>query len=495
MSEPIKFLIVDDIAENIVALEALLRRDGLQIHSALSGRQALELLLVNDYALALIDVNMPEMDGFELAELMRGVERLRQVPIIFVTAGSRESKRMFRGFESGAVDFLYKPVDPLILRNKADVFYQLSLQRQQLAEQARRAQESEALLRTVLDATSALIYVKDVNGRFVLCNRALEALFGYPPGGLVGRSDHDLLLANEVDGVLGNDARVLASEGVIDVEESTAVHGQLRTYISSKVAMRDASGEVWGVCGISTDISEQKRLSEDLERAVRTREDILAIVSHDLRNPLNVIGVTADMLRMQADRENDARLRSQAQLLRRSVAHMDRLIRDLLDMASLRAGRLSIQADVHDLQRIVDEAMSTQSVAAQLKVIDLESDVQTGEIQLFCDGDRIQQVLANLIGNAIKFSTEGTRVWLRVTPVDDGVQFSIVDSGPGIRPEDESHLFDPYWSGDQNKRGGVGLGLYIARGIVEAHGGRIWSEQTPHGGAALCFVLPCKSAG
>jgi signal transduction histidine kinase len=131
----VKFLLVDDLADNLVALEALLERDGLELYTARSGRQALELLLVHDFALALVDVQMPEMDGFELAETMRGVERSKHVPIIFVTAGRREQNRVFRGYETGAVDFLFKPVDAHILKHKADVFFQLYRQKQQLAEQ------------------------------------------------------------------------------------------------------------------------------------------------------------------------------------------------------------------------------------------------------------------------------------------------------------------------------------------------------------------------
>jgi two-component system, sensor histidine kinase and response regulator len=133
----VKFLLVDDLDENLVALEALLARDHLEILKARSGREALELLLVHDVALALIDVRMPDIDGFELAELMRGSARTRNVPIIFVTAESSEEHRIFKGYDAGAVDFLQKPVDPRILRHKTETFFQLERQRQQLAETLR----------------------------------------------------------------------------------------------------------------------------------------------------------------------------------------------------------------------------------------------------------------------------------------------------------------------------------------------------------------------
>ncbi len=134
MNEPVKILLIDDVEENLVALDALLRREGVQLLQARSGSDALELLLVHEISLALLDVQMPEMDGFELAELMRGAERTKHVPIIFVTAGTRDPKRVFKGYETGAVDFLFKPIDPHILRSKVDVFIELARQRLQLAQ-------------------------------------------------------------------------------------------------------------------------------------------------------------------------------------------------------------------------------------------------------------------------------------------------------------------------------------------------------------------------
>ena len=137
MTPPTKCLIVDDTAENLVAMQALLRRDDLEILLARSGHEALELLLVHDVALALLDVQMADMDGFELAELMRGAERTKHVPIIFVTAGSRDPQRVFQGYETGAVDFLFKPIEPHVLRSKVDVFVELYAQRRELAEALR----------------------------------------------------------------------------------------------------------------------------------------------------------------------------------------------------------------------------------------------------------------------------------------------------------------------------------------------------------------------
>ena len=142
MTARVKCLLVDDLEENLLALSALLRRDDVEILEARSGAAALELLLAHDVALAFLDVQMPDMDGFELAELMRGSDRTRHVPIIFVTAGVRDQYRLFKGYDTGAVDFLYKPIDPHILKSKADVFFQLYRQKQQLARQLEELTET-----------------------------------------------------------------------------------------------------------------------------------------------------------------------------------------------------------------------------------------------------------------------------------------------------------------------------------------------------------------
>ena len=145
-SEPVKFLLVDDMDDNLVVLEALLRREGLMLLKARSGPEALELLLIHDVALALLDVQMPGMDGFELAELMRGAERTKHVPIIFVTAGAHDPQRVFKGYETGAVDFLFKPIEPHVLRGKSDTFFELYQQRRQLANALRLNEMFVAIL-------------------------------------------------------------------------------------------------------------------------------------------------------------------------------------------------------------------------------------------------------------------------------------------------------------------------------------------------------------
>jgi PAS domain S-box-containing protein len=362
----IKFLLVDDLAENLAVLEALLRRDDLEILSARSGTEALELLLVHDFALAFIDVQMPGMDGFELAELMRGADRSKHIPIIFVTAGSREKARVFRGYESGAVDFIFKPVDPDMLRQKADIFFDLYRQRQLLAEQLDRIQASENLLRGIMDSSAAMIFVKDLQGRYVSLNASFEKCFDIARGSFIGRSDADLLPAETVQALRENDRQVIERGDAMQFEEKILHKDGEHTYVSSKVPLRDATGKVWGICGVATDITKRKRLELDLAQAVQTREDILAVVSHDLRNPLNVIDLTVTLLKQSASAK-DERTLAQYGKIERAAGLMQRMIGDLMDMANIRAGRLSIEKQPESVQSIASEALAAHELSAREK--------------------------------------------------------------------------------------------------------------------------------
>lgn len=189
---PVKFLMVDDLDENLVALEALLRRDGLELIKARSGSEALELLLKHDIALALLDVQMPEMNGFELAELMRSLERTRRIPIIFVTALPADETRRFRGYEAGAVDYLQKPIDPQILKGKTGVFFELARQRNELREQADRLRHALDMLQAHTD-NSPLAYVSfDPAFRITTWSDGATRLFGWSAAEMVGKSYRDL---------------------------------------------------------------------------------------------------------------------------------------------------------------------------------------------------------------------------------------------------------------------------------------------------------------
>jgi len=372
MLEPVHFLIVDDLPENLLALEALLRREDLVVLQARSGTEALELLLKYDVALAIVDVQMPNMDGFELAELMRGMERTRRVPIIFLTAGTADRQRRFRGYEAGAVDFLHKPIEPDILRSKTDVFFELFRQRQEVAMQR-------------------------------------------------------------------DELRVATDENVRLLHES-------------------------------------RQYAAELKEADRRKDEFLAMLAHELRNPLAPVRNAVEILRLSGP-VNDA-IESAREILARQVAHMARLIDDLLDVARIARGKVRLRTERCDLAELVRQTSEDYRPTLAAIGVSFKVDVPKKPLPLTADPTRVAQVIGNLLHNAGKFTPRGGLVSVSVED-DSRERIGIVkvsDTGAGLDKAVMAHLFEPFSQADQpldRQNGGLGLGLALVKGLLELHGGSI----------------------
>jgi signal transduction histidine kinase len=224
-----------------------------------------------------------------------------------------------------------------------------------------------------------------------------------------------------------------------------------------------------------------------LDEACRAREEVLAIVSHDLRSPLSAIELTCTQLRRSLLGGRDVAM--QVDRIERASRRMDVLVRNLLDAATIDAGALRLQSAPFQVRALVEETVKLFRPVAEHKEIALEADVSTDE-SLLCDGARILQTLENLVGNALKFAPRGGRVCVQASADKGMILFEIKDSGPGIAPEELMRVFDRHWTrGDGT---GSGLGLYIAKAVVEAHGGHIWAAS--NGGTTMSFSLPLRSA-
>jgi signal transduction histidine kinase len=236
---------------------------------------------------------------------------------------------------------------------------------------------------------------------------------------------------------------------------------------------------------------DNARLYEEAQEALRSRDELLAIVSHDLRNPLDVIQFTVAMLRqtLPAD-ETNSRARKHCDMIQRSSERMIGLIRDLLDFGTIEAGKLAIDTSTHDAATLVEEALTSARLMAAQKHIEIHADLSTEPGEVLCDRPRVLQVLANLLGNALKFTSEGGTVTVTVTGQPNEVRFAVADTGPGIPPESLPHVFDRYWQAKRTANLGTGLGLAIAKGIVGAHGGTIAVESTLGQGSTFSFTLP-----
>jgi signal transduction histidine kinase len=241
---------------------------------------------------------------------------------------------------------------------------------------------------------------------------------------------------------------------------------------------------------------ESARLYREAQEATRARDTVLAIVSHDLRSPLDAVFMGASFLLDVGPAGVGAEvLEKQLRLIQRSTQRANRLIEDLLDVTRIETGRLSIEPRAHDAAALLTEAHETIRLSAEEKAIQLEHQVSDGIPEVQADHDRILQVLCNLGTNAIKFTPEGGRVTLRAESSEGQIRFTVTDTGPGMPPEQLEHIFGRFWQANHGDRRGVGLGLAIVKGIVEAHGGRIWAESELGKGSTFYFTIPAAEPG
>jgi PAS domain S-box-containing protein len=366
--------------------------------------------------------------------------------------------------------------------------------------------ETQSRLQAILDHTEAVIYAKDLEGRYILINRRYERLFGTTQAEMKGRTDHDQFPKEAADTFVANDRAVLA-RGPIQFEESVEQADGLHTYVSTKFPLLDADGRAVAVCGISTDITDRKRAEIELQRAkdaaesaTRAKTEFLANMSHELRTPMNaVIGMTQLLL----DTRLDAEQREYAETIRRSGDALLTVIADILDFSRIEAGKLVIEESEFALSQVVEEALDIVAPQAAAKGIDLgyhvDADVPAG---LFGDAGRIRQVLLNLLANALKFTEKGeVSVWVRAQPAgaDARVEltFSVKDTGIGIAPDRRERLFQSFSQLDPSttrRFGGSGLGLAISKALCELMGGRIWVESEPGRGSDFQFTITARAA-
>ncbi len=362
--------------------------------------------------------------------------------------------------------------------------------RRQYALRARR--ETEALLGATGDGVMGM----DREGRCTFLNRAGAELLGYRTRLVIGRDVHELLHHSYEDGRphLREDCRILQA-----MDSGTAISGRNEILWRAggepfpvRVSLRTMKdgAELKGAVLSFTDMTETRAAEESLRQAVRARDEVLAVVSHDLRNPVGTIYSAASLLLdLELPPEKE---REHLATVKRSAARMNRLIRDLLDVARLEAGVLSVAPAAFQVRDLVREALESHRVQAEADSVCLRERVPEEVGEAWGDRDRLLQVLSNLLGNALRFTPSGgwVEVAVRTDEVTGGLQVSVSDSGPGISQEDQERLFDRFWQVSRKDKQGAGLGLSIAKGIVEAHGGTVWVESREGEGSTFCFTVP-----
>lgn len=232
------------------------------------------------------------------------------------------------------------------------------------------------------------------------------------------------------------------------------------------------------------------RLYDEAQQAILAREAILSIVSHDLRSPLAAIKGGLQLIPQLLKKKSEEKINALVSTLGNSAIFMERLINDLLDYSKIHEGNLSLQLKEISIEKLSSDIIELSQIKAKEKSIDLSSVKNESASILICDPDRIKQVLNNLIGNAIKFTPENGKVALKIEEQKDKFYFSVVDNGPGISKESLQHIFERYWQVKKTAYLGTGLGLFIAKGLVEAHGGRMWVESEIGKGSNFQFEIP-----
>jgi PAS domain S-box-containing protein len=497
-------LLVDDRPANLLALEAIL--DSLDQHlvRATSGEEALEKLQEQEFAVILMDVRMPGMDGLRTAEVISQRESAARVPIIFLTAVPIANADVVSGYARGAVDFLLKPFDPEILRSKVSVFVDLYQKEQMIRRQAgllrqrdREAFErrSELRFRSLMDALPQCVWVARADLTFYYWNKRAVDYIGMPASVAVSAErlfefvhPDDLATINSEWQV----ATGLQRPAEVQVRLRRQADGAYRWFLLRGVPQHDEAGKVTGWIVAATDIDTEHQALEEAEDASRMKEEFLATVSHELRNPLNAMVGWVHLLR--TGNLDPAKSSKALETIERNVHLQTALIDDILDVSRIIRGKINLTFSTVRMSAVVDAALAAMRPTADAKGVALEYEMAADSDEVSGDADRLQQIVWNLLSNAIKFTLRDGLVVVRLEQHGHELTLSVRDTGQGISPEFIPHVFERFSqaeSGSTRTHGGLGLGLAIVRHLVELHAGTVEATSAGRGqGATFSVHLP-----
>lgn len=517
-------LVIDDNEQSLEYLSRILLMDGFRVRTASCGSMALKLILAITPELILLDIMMPDMDGYELCRCLKEDELTRDVPVIFISTLDK-GVDIVRGFEVGGVDFISKPFQDreVLARVKTHLALrrvQVRLEKQnaqlelEIAERKKAKyalQESEQRLQSIIDNSPACIYIKDTQGRFRLVNRKFEKLFHVDRDSFIGKTALDICSQEIAEVWNQNDVEVLNLGRAIQVEEEACHDDGLHSYLSLKFPLFSTKGKIYAVCGISSDITARKQAElllqqakESAESANRAKSVFLANMSHELRTPLNVIlGFSQLMLR---DAGMSEASKKHLDTINRSGEHLLSLINDVLTVSQIEAGRIVLHRTTFDLQKVLEDIEAMFWLRAGENGVRFNI-VRQKELPRYLVGDegKLRQVLINLLGNSVKFTAEGS-ITLRVSVVrgqlpgmDNRIQggatilFEVEDTGVGITPGEMDKLFQPFEQTLSGKaKGGTGLGLAISREYSRLMGGDLTASSEPGRGSMFRFSIQCE---
>ena len=469
---PGAILLVDDREENLFALEAVLRPLEQRLLRASSGEEALKLLLKEDIAVILLDVQMPGLDGFETARYIKQLERTRHIPIIFLTAINKEARHVFRGYSEGAVDYLFKPFDPEVLRSKVAIFIDLH-------EKKAALQQSEERFRKAFDHAPIGVALVDPKGRWVAVNRALREMVAREEAELIGNPVDRVVLPEDLSPNFPFLAHELGNSGRNIHREVRLVRrdGEVIDALVSISFVNAGSPDAHFVLQL-IDVSERKRLEQFRERFV-------ASAAHELRTPASVVAGTASLLNKDGLNMSKDELERCFTLLERQSKRMAEMVNKLLDLTRLREGRMDIRLEKISLREVAEAAVEA-APPPEDKSVEIKIDP---DVVVVADRECVDHILTNLLGNAYRYG--GPKV--RITggrKVAEKIELVVSDNGDGVPPELIQRLFDPFTRGpDSVKIGGSGLGLALVKSMTDAIGGEVEYARRSRGGASFIVRL------
>ena len=510
---PPTILLVDDRDANLLALTALLEPLGHRLVKASSGREALKFLLKDDCALILLDVQMPDLDGFETATLIRSRERTRYTPIIFVTAVHREESHIVKGYTHGAVDYLVKPIDGEVLLSKVRIFIEQYRREQGLLEEAtlrtRERDEMERLEKAAradaesqrahlhalfMQAPASIAIVGGPEHVFELANPRFEELVGRTA--LMGRKGRE---------VIGNPAaeptwrildEVLASGGPFlgtEFPEFFGLQGRVFNFVAQPT--QSAAG-VSGVMIHAVEVTESvvahqktEALARQLAQLGRSKDEFLAMLGHELRNPLAPILMALNLMKSRAPEDERARL-----VIERQVKHLTRLVDDLLDVSRATMGKIDLRREPLEVATAVARAVEVSAPLLELKKHQLTVKVPGNGLLVAGDPVRLAQVIGNLHNNAAKYTDAGGHLEVDARRDGEEVVLRVRDDGIGIAADRIGPIFDLFVQGVQppdRAHAGLGIGLTLVRSLVQLHGGYVEARSEGVGrGSEFTVRLP-----
>jgi PAS domain S-box-containing protein len=527
---PVEILLVDDRPENLTALQAILGDlPGYNLVEADSGPAALRALLQGDFCLILLDAFLPGMDGFEVCRLLKQRERTRDIPVIFLTAASIDQALLRRAYEVGAADYLIKPVSAEIVRAKVGVFVDLARKTAQLKEQAELLQEterreqavrlaeltlaSERRYRHLAESIPQIVWRSLPDGNIEYWNHRWYDYTGSAPG-MTGEDARAYLHPEERERCLALWSEAVESGQPYQTEcRILRADGTWRWHLRRALPERGPSGEIVAWLGTDTDIDDRKRADDEriellvreraarfeaeaaqkraarlyieAREAVRVRDDFLTVAAHELRTPLTTLRLLAQQLVRGAQAGETSRT------VLRSVDRLVKLVDQLLDVSRIAGGRAQLQVERADLRAVVQEAAARLGEEAGRSgcTISVHED---GPVLAEFDPLRIEQVVANLLTNAIKYG-RGKPIELSLERGKHHVRLLVRDQGIGVATEEQGRIFERFARAvSVREYGGLGLGLFISKQIVEAHGGSIRVASTPGSGATFLVELPVE---